>query len=67
MRTQAIANFKVFLVFSGSSSGNSSSNVSLERDKASISPVPFKKEQYAVVREGPVNFKILEIDGKVNY
>ncbi|CAH1122197.1 unnamed protein product [Ceutorhynchus assimilis] len=39
---------------------NSSSNVSLERDKASVSPVPFN----TVVREGTVNCKILEIDGK---
>ncbi|CAG9760552.1 unnamed protein product [Ceutorhynchus assimilis] len=42
------------------SDSNSSSNVSLERDKASVSPVPFN----TVVREGTVNCKILEIDGK---
>lgn len=52
----------------GSGSANSSSSVSLERDRASAGlspPLSYKKtEPSDVVREGLVHCKILEIDGK---
>ncbi|XP_044755319.1 uncharacterized protein LOC123314236 isoform X2 [Coccinella septempunctata] len=46
----------------GSASENSSSSTSLERDKGGFSP--FDKERYALVREGPLNCKVTELDGK---
>ncbi|KAK9889820.1 hypothetical protein WA026_007188 [Henosepilachna vigintioctopunctata] len=46
----------------GSLSDNSSSSTSLERDKGRSSP--FEKEKYGVSREGALNCKITELDGK---
>ncbi|KAL3269639.1 hypothetical protein HHI36_008702 [Cryptolaemus montrouzieri] len=48
---------------SGSVSDNSSSSTSLERDKGRSSS-PFEKDKYNVVREGVLNCKITELDGK---
>ncbi|XP_074036276.1 rho GTPase activating protein at 19D isoform X5 [Leptinotarsa decemlineata] len=42
----------------------SSSSASLDREKASGSPVPLDKDNYGIVREGILHCKILEIDGK---
>ncbi|VEN51522.1 unnamed protein product, partial [Callosobruchus maculatus] len=42
----------------------SSSSVSLDREKSTGSPVPLEKEKYSIIKEGTLNCKILEIDGK---
>ncbi|CAH1973624.1 unnamed protein product [Acanthoscelides obtectus] len=42
----------------------SSSSVSLDREKSTGSPVPLEKEKYNIIKEGVLNCKILEIDGK---
>ncbi|XP_066248051.1 rho GTPase-activating protein 23 isoform X2 [Euwallacea similis] len=47
----------------GSGSGNSS-NSSLDRDKTTSSPGTGFKKEFGVIREGLVNCKILEVDGK---
>ncbi|XP_066155664.1 rho GTPase-activating protein 23 isoform X15 [Euwallacea fornicatus] len=47
----------------GSGSGNSS-NSSLDREKTTSSPGTGFKKEFGVIREGLVNCKILEIDGK---
>nr|CAH7720282.1 unnamed protein product [Callosobruchus chinensis] len=42
----------------------SSSSVSLDREKSTDSPIPLEKEKYSIIKEGTLNCKILEIDGK---
>ncbi|XP_045473167.1 uncharacterized protein LOC123679748 isoform X9 [Harmonia axyridis] len=49
---------------SGSASENSSSSTSLERDKGRSSPFDKEQRYGLVVREGPLNCKITELDGK---
>ncbi|XP_045473160.1 rho GTPase-activating protein 21 isoform X3 [Harmonia axyridis] len=48
----------------GSASENSSSSTSLERDKGRSSPFDKEQRYGLVVREGPLNCKITELDGK---
>ena len=48
---------------SSASGGSSSSSVSLEREKCPVSPT--EKEKQDVAKEGVLNCKITEIDGKV--